>query len=475
MDHRERTGSSSIENEGIVQAGWARDMIGADDTIVAISTASGRAAIGVVRMSGPNAHAIARRCLSRWPGQPRASVLAEVRDPVGGATIDEAVIVRYDAPHSFTGEDLVEISGHGGFLSPPAVTALLIREGARQAEPGEFTRRAVLSGKLDLLQAEGIASIVDARTEAARRSALHHTDGGASRQIGILRSALLDLEALLAYEIDFPEEDDGPVPQERIDHALAEAQRQVDVLLSSVRLGEVVRDGAVVVLAGPPNVGKSSLFNALLGVERAIVHETPGTTRDAIEATIEVNRWPLRLVDTAGLRESDNEIERTGVEVSHRYLAGAHLVLLCGVTPEDINAATEAVRRITSVPQLAVWTKADIHERSAADESSGVRVSARNREGLMELLESIERLLDVSYGSLDPDMPLLTRARHQSALNEAAQELAAFRDLRATNAVPVSIAAVHLRSAVHVLETLVGAVDVDDVLARVFTTFCVGK
>jgi tRNA modification GTPase len=180
-------------------------------------------------------------------------------------------------------------------------------------------------------------------------------------------------------------------------------------------------------------------------------------------------------VDTAGLRESDNEIERTGVEVSHRYLAGAHLVLLCGETPEDINAATDAVRRITSVPQLAVWTKADIHERSAADESSGVRVSARNREGLMELLESIERLLDVSYGSLDPDMPLLTRARHQSALTEAAQELAAFRDLRATNTVPVSIAAVHLRSAVHALETLVGAVDVDDVLARVFTTFCVGK
>jgi tRNA modification GTPase len=447
----------------------------ADDTIVAVSTASGRAAIGVVRLSGPNAHAIARRCLSRWPEQPRVSLLAEVRDPVAGASIDQAVVVRYDEPHSYTGEDLVEISGHGGLLSPPAVTALLIREGARQAEPGEFTRRAVLNGKLDILQAEGIASVVDARTEAARRGALHHMDGGASRQIGMLRNALLDLEALLAYEIDFPDEDDGPVPPERIDRALAEAQRQVDVLLSSVRLGEVVRDGAVVVLAGPPNVGKSSLFNALLGVERAIVHETPGTTRDAIEATIEVNRWPLRLVDTAGLRESDSEVERTGVEVSHRYLAGAHLVLVCGETSEDIDATTEAVHRITTVPHVQVWTKSDIHEGSVADGRSGVRVSAHEREGLMELLESIERELDASYGSLDPDLPLLTRARHQSALNEAAQELAAFRDSKAANVVPVSIAAVHLRSAVHALETLVGAVEIEEVLARVFSTFCVGK
>ena len=451
-------------------------MIGvAEDTIVAISTASGRAAIGVVRLSGPNAHAIAQRCLSRWPEHARASLLAEVRDPVAGETVDQAVIVRYDGPHSFTGEDLVEISGHGGLLSPPAVTALLIREGARQAEPGEFTRRAVLNGKLDLLQAEGIASIVDARTEAARRGALHNMDGGASRQIGMLRSALLDLEALLAYEIDFPEEDDGPVPQERIDRALAEAQRHVDALLRSVRLGEVARDGAVVVLAGLPNAGKSSLFNALLGVERAIVHETPGTTRDAIEATIEVNRWPLRLVDTAGLRESDNAIERTGVEVSRRYLAGAHLVLICGETAGDISAVREAVGGITSVPQLAVRTKADIRESSGADDSSAVRVSARNREGLTDLVEAIERILDASYGSLDPDLPLLTRSRHQSALNEAARELAAFRDLRVTNTAPVSIAAVHLRSAVHALETLVGAVDIDDVLARVFSTFCVGK
>jgi len=445
------------------------------DTIVAVSTAPGRGAIAVVRLSGPGAHALGRRCLTHWPGSPRTTVLAEVRDPESGASIDEAVITRYDSPHSFTGEDLVEISGHGGLLSPPAVAALLVREGARPAEPGEFTRRAVLNGKLDLLEAEGIASVVDARTEAARRSALRHMDGGFSRQIGMLRNALLELEALLAYDIDFPEEDDGPVPKERIDLALAEAQRQVAVLRDSVRLGEMVRDGAVVVLAGPPNAGKSSLFNALLGVERAIVHPTPGTTRDAIEAVIEVNRWPLRLVDTAGLRDSDDEIERTGVEVSHRYLSGAHVVLVCGERATDHQAALEIVRQFSTAPALMVWTKADMHETDTGVAHDGVRVSARTRDGLLELLDLIEHMLDEGYGSLDPDLPLLTRARHQSALNEAAQELAAFHQLRATHEVPVSIAAVHLRSAVHALETLVGAVDVDDVLSKVFSTFCIGK
>lgn len=448
----------------------------ADDTIVAISTATGRAAIGVVRMSGPQSHAIAHRCLSAWPETPRHTRLVDVRDPLTSSTVDQAIVVRYDAPNSFTGEDLVEISGHGGLLSSPAIASLLIREGARQAEPGEFTRRAVLAGKLDLLQAEGIASVVDARTEAARRSALHLTDGGASRQIGMLRDGLLELEALLAYDIDFPEEDDGPIPRARIDGALAEVQRQVDSLLGSVRLGEVVREGAVVVLAGPPNAGKSSLFNALLGVERAIVHETPGTTRDAIEAMIEVNRWPLRLVDTAGLRESVDEVERTGVEVSRRYLAGAHLVLLCAETTPEIEAVKNVVRRITDVPLLGVLTKADLH-RTSSDISShgGAVVSAHLRQGLVELVAMIERELDSHYGSLDPDLPLLTKARHQSALTKAAQELSLFREEWSAEQVPVSIAAVHIRSAVHELETLVGAVDVDDVLARVFSSFCVGK
>lgn len=445
----------------------------ADDTIVAVATAPGRAAISVVRLSGPAAHDIARRCLTVWPEEPRSLRLSDVRDPVENVTLDQTIVARYDAPHSYTGEDLVEISGHGGLLSPAAISALLIRQGARQAEAGEFTRRAILNGKLDLLQAEGIASIVDARTEAARRGALHHIDGGLSRQIDRLRNGLLDLEALLAYDIDFPEEDDGPVPAERVTRALDDVQRQIDALLRSVKLGELVREGAIVVLAGPPNAGKSSLFNALLGVERAIVHETPGTTRDAIEATIEVERWPLRLVDTAGLRESHDVIERSGVEVSHRYISGAHLVLVCAETASELEAARDAIRRLTHAPQLSVQTKADGDAKPVA--APAVLVSAHQREGLAELLASIEQALDATYGTLDPELPLLTRARHQSALRQAADELELFRELRATGAIPMSLAAVHLRSAVSALETLVGSINVDDVLARVFSTFCVGK
>ena len=205
--------------------------------------------------------------------------------------------------------------------------------------------------------------------------------------------------------------------------------------------------------------------------------ETPGTTRDAIEAVVEVNRWPLRLVDTAGLRESEDAIERTGVEVSRRYLAGAHLVLVCGESAAEIAAASMVVQNATDAPQLRVFTKSDLRE--SASEANGSandqRVSAHRREGLVELLASIERTLDTTYGSLDPDLPLLTRARHHSALLTAAQELAALRELRSSNIVPAAIASVHLRSAVHALETLVGAVDVDEVLARVFSTFCIGK
>lgn len=450
-------------------------MTQAEDTIVAIATPPGRGAIGVVRLTGPEAHALARLCIRRWPSQARIARLALVRDPRSGARVDRVVVTRYDAPDSYTGEDLVEISGHGGLLSPASVAAALIRAGARQAEPGEFTRRAVLNGKLDLVQAEAIGSLVDAPTEAARRNALHHMDGGLSRRIGMVRSALLELEALIAYEIDFPEEDDGPIPASRIEAAAAAAQEQVNELLATIPIGEMVRNGATVVLAGRPNVGKSSLFNALLGVERAIVHAAPGTTRDAIEAVVEAGRWPLRLVDTAGLRASEDEVERSGVAISRRYIANAQVVLACGTTDEEVAAAMEAALAAGGSPAtLAVLTKADLSPGEGSA-SPGLRVSALRREGLGELLAAIDAAIDSGCGSWDPSLPLLTRARHQAALDTASRELAAFRASRRAGEVPAAVAAVHIRAAVAALEGLIGTVGVEEVLDRVFATFCVGK
>lgn len=449
-----------------------------DDTIVAIATAPGRGALAVVRASGPAAHEIAARVVRPWPLRARVATLAEVVDPDAGTVVDRVVVTVYTAPRSFTGEDLVEFSGHGGQLSPVAVSALLIRGGARPAEPGEFTRRAVLNGKLDLLQAEGIADVVDARTEAARRTSLHQLDGSLSRRIASLRGRLLEIESLIAYEIDFPEEDDGPISSERVHAAASALLSEIHELLTTVGIGEAVRDGARVVIAGRPNVGKSSLLNAIVGYRRAIVTEEPGTTRDAIEVLVEGRRWPIRLVDTAGLRDSHDVIEREGVEVSRRYLTSAHAVLVCDDDTASLEASVETIRRHTNAPLVNVRTKADLTPDGAPHDSSeslAVWVSAVTRTGLPELLDRVERVLDESLGTLQPELPVVARTRHQVALEAAAAELTAFQREWSSGALPVSVAAIHIRAAVHALESLVGTVDVDDVLARVFADFCIGK
>jgi len=445
-----------------------------EDTIVAVASPNGRGAVALVRLSGRDAFDIAGRHLRTWPTQPRVSYLCDVFD--GEEKLDQSLVTLFPAPNSFTGEDTVEFSTHGGYLVPSTIVAALISSGARQALPGEFTRRAVLNGKLDILQAEAIGDLIDASSHVMQHTALSQLDGGLSRRLLSLRSDLIDLEALIAYDVDFPEEDDGPVPRQRIEQRAAQIVESLRLLLSTAPVGEVVREGAVVVIAGPPNVGKSSLFNALLGRSRAIVTEIPGTTRDALEAVIDSGKWPLRLVDTAGLRKTDDRIERLGIEVSERYLDSAHVVLACADEAKALEETTMLIARRSAAPIVAVRTKADLVPNGDKYVSAaGISVSAETGVGLQELIAAIDDALDSRHGEIVPDVPMLTRARHRQAINTALSEVEQFVQAWRSDSLPATVAAVNLRTAVSALEELIGAVDVEDVLDRVFASFCVGK
>ena len=447
-------------------------IVGDGRTIVAIATATGRGALALIRASGPGVRELAATLLVPAPTVPRRATHCLVRN-ANGEVIDEVVATLFGEPHSFTGEDLLEVSTHGGLIVPMAVLAAAIHAGAREAQPGEFTRRAVLNGKLDVLQAEAIGDLVDARSSASHRLALSQLDGGLSQRIDALRVRILGLEALLAYDIDFPEEDDGPIPRARIETCAVELIDSLDLLIATGDQGTLIHHGALVVLAGAPNVGKSSLFNALLGEARAIVTEVPGTTRDAIEAMLDLPGWPLRLVDTAGLRPTEDAVERLGLEVSARYLRKAVIVLACVDTPEAMESVG-SLRAGTSGSIIVVATKADLVSESFKT-SADVAVSAHTGEGLALLLEKIEERLAGVRGAPMPDAPVLTRARHSLAVQQAKRQLTEFVVTWRDDLLPASVAATHVRAAGDALSELIGIVGVDDVLDVVFRSFCVGK
>jgi tRNA modification GTPase len=472
---------------------------GEDDTIVALSTPPGRSAIAVIRLSGREAFSIAGRIIAPWPIPSRQNVLCRVFHPADRTLIDRLIVSCSVGPGSYTGEDVVELSSHGGHAVPDALIGALLKVGAREALPGEFTRRAVLNGKLDLVQAEAVGDLIDASSDSMRRLVLHQLDGGLSRQIDELRDGLLQIEALLAYDIDFPEEDDGPISRSRVADATDEVLGTLDALLETAPATELVRDGAIVVIAGRPNVGKSSLFNALLGEARAIVTEIPGTTRDAIEARVQFGGWPVRLVDTAGLRDTNEVVERLGIEVSQRYLMNAHAVLVCDDDVHRLREAADGVRSLALAPVVLVRTKTDQDgdlqgeltyvalepdgseptPPAAASPERGadmvVPVSAHGRIGLGLLVTAVAGLLDRRYGTIPVTRPALTRVRHRIAVERAREELIEFQEHWRRDILPASVAAVHIRAAIGALDELIGAVDVEDVLGRVFATFCVGK
>jgi tRNA modification GTPase len=439
------------------------------DPIAALATPPGRSALAVVRLSGAGALAVAARVVDGFRADcPRVATLATFRDAAGDP-IDRGLVTVFPGPGSYTGEDLVELSCHGGLLAPARLLAALHAAGARPASPGEFTRRAVLNGKLDLVQAEAVGDLIDAVAPAQARAALRQLDGGLSRRLADLRRVLVETEGLLAYDIDFPGEDDGPISSARIATQLEEIAGRVERLLATAPAAERLREGALLVLAGRPNAGKSSLFNALLGAERALVTEIPGTTRDAVEAHTDFLGWPVRLIDTAGLWDAPGKIDRLGVEVSRRYLASADLVLLCVETGRQPDADEMAIA--AERPTLLVRTKVDLDGTAAAE---GVGVSAVTGEGLDALRRAVAERVFAERIVLADLEPALTRARHRTALERARGALAgALEQFRGTS--DAVLVAHHVREATTALDELVGAVDVEDILDRVFASFCVGK
>ncbi len=453
-----------------------------EDTIAAVATAPGRAAIAIVRVSGADAEQICRRVVQPargWPVRAREATRCRIHDVDDPAsTIDDGLITLFPAPSSYTGEAIVELGVHGGAYVPAAVLAAIVLAGARPAQPGEFTERAVLNGKLDLLRAEAIGDLIDARSRAAHRTALQQLSGALSQRIDSLRDGMIEIEALLAYDVDFPGEDDGELPRRRVLAACDTTIAEIDTLLATVPVAILGREGATVVLAGPPNAGKSSLLNALIGESRVIVSDVPGTTRDAVDVLLEHEPWPLRLVDTAGLRDGSDPVERLGIEVSARWLARAHVVVACAETADALDATMTALVKLSAAPVVGALTKRDlvtVSDQIPALAWPVVPVSATSGAGLAALIDHVTGAVLATAGAPDADTPMVTRARHRSALESARRELATFRAAWSADVLPAPVAAVHVREASRVLDELIGAVDVDDVLARVFSTFCVGK
>lgn len=461
------------------------------DTIVAVATPPGRGALAVIRVSGPEAAGILSRVAPKLGAapEPRRAVLAALMDPEDGTLLDRGLVIYFPGPASFTGEDTVEVTVHGGPLLTARVAEAFRKAGARPAEPGEFTRRAYLNGKLDLVRAEAVADLIDADSPALHQAAVHQMEGGLSRRLAELREEIIEVEALLMHHLDFPDEDDPPVPAAQIVEVARTLTGHLEVLLATAPEGELLREGAVAVLAGRPNAGKSSLYNALLGEERAIVTEVPGTTRDALEARVAMGGFPFRLVDTAGLRESDDLVEARGIEVAHRVLAHADVVLLClPVDQRWRREEEEFLERFGAQAQVVlVRTCADrLTGGGVTEEGEGapsgpagrrlptVRVSVRTGEGLGRLRELLSGMVFQGLVEARADAPILTRKRQREGVTRARDEVQAFA-AALEDGVPAEAAVSHLKEAEGALEELLGIIGPEEVLDRVFARFCIGK
>jgi tRNA modification GTPase len=471
---------------------------GPDDTICAIATPAGEGGIGIVRLSGAQASQIANTIVQLRSGQPLSSVashtlyLADLRFPAIQQSIpsqgqcppkarecfDEALVVYMKAPRSFTGEDVVEIQSHGGGLILSLTCRACVDAGARLAEPGEFTKRAFLNGRLDLSQAEAVLDTIRAKSAASLTAAQRQLRGDLAREVDTARDALLHVLAYLEASIDFVEEDIELLHKQDLMQTIDRAAALVERLEATAQSGRVLRDGARVVITGRPNVGKSSLLNRLLKEDRAIVTAVPGTTRDIIEEAIDLGGVLIHLLDTAGIRDTDDPVENEGIMRSRtaQEQADLRLIVIDGSLPladDDTRLMDEAA----GARHVVVINKADLPLRtqpaSLRPGSLGIPVSAKTGQGVDELRAAIRSQL-VGGGPETTDGVLVTNIRHQAALARAHESLtqaaASVQDGMAGELVAVDI-----RAAADALGEITGAITTDEILARIFSTFCIGK
>ena len=443
-------------------------VVSSHDIIAAIATAPGRAGIGVVRISGKSLSAFGRDITGKTL-RPRVASLARFSDGAGGA-IDEGLVIYFPGTASYTGEDVLELQGHGGPVVLNRLLQRCLELGARLAGPGEFTQRAYLNGKMDLAQAEGVADLIEAATEQAARCALRSMDGHYSEQVHSIDNALLELRALTEATLDFPEEEiDAPTRQEQRAR-LGAVVAQLERLLEASGQGSLLREGALVVLAGQPNVGKSSLLNRLAGEEVAIVTEIPGTTRDAVRQTINLRGVPLHIVDTAGLRDSSDPVESIGISRTWSAIEKADVVLLVidatkGQAAEDREILSRLPARLRC---LRVFNKADLASRQASREGEEITLSAKTGEGV-ELLRSA--LAETIGWHGDTEGVFMARERHLQAMRKALSGLERSAGVSSRQ----ELFAEELRSAHEALMSITGQRTADDLLGEIFSRFCIGK
>lgn len=460
------------------------------DTIAALATPTGRSGIGVIRLSGEGSAAIARDLTGRHEFSPRHSHLVSLLDPTTNEVIDEAVVTYFKAPHSFTGEDVIEISCHGSPVLLRQVIDICLAQGARMAEPGEFSLRALANGRMNLAEAEAIRDLIDSQTVASARQAVRQMRGEFSHQLQPIKDELLDVIVILESALEFVEDDLPETQSESIRARLGEIAKEIDRIAATFQAGKLIRDGLRVALVGRPNVGKSSLFNALLGSDRAIVTDIAGTTRDQIHERFTIGDIPISLIDTAGLRDTTDTVESIGVERSRRTMADADVVLVLLDAAEDLTTEDEQIiDSVREVPHLIVLNKSDKPDAvSVADLTSTltrdaanlweaqapmiVATSAKTGSGLDQLQHAIVE----PFSSQDASSNgfLVTDARHHDLLVRSADEVRHSVELLEQRH-SEEIVLIGLHNALRYLGQITGETTTEDMLTRIFSTFCIGK